>query len=300
MAAPLERIVDAHHHLWDLSAVYYPWLTDRVGPRMYGDYAGIRRDYLVEDFRRDIGTLPVVKSVHVQAECDRPRALDETRWLQAQADRHGLPSAIVAWVDLAAEPAAVAAALDAHTAHPNVRGVRQMVHEVLVPQMAHATDYLADARWLSNLALLAPRALHFELQVLPPQDDAAARAIARHPQLQFVLVHAGQPRDRSPEGLERWRRSIRTLSRLPNVAIKLSGFGMFDARWSVESIAPLVHWAIECFGPSRTMFGSNFPVDGLMRDYAGIWRAYDEITQPYGDSERAAMFHDTACRCYRI
>ena len=300
MAAPIARIVDAHHHLWDLSAIYYPWLTDRVGPRMYGDYTPIRRDYLVEDYRRDIGPLPVVKSVHVQAECERAASIGETRWLQAQAARTGLPSAIVAYADLAADRAALAAQLDEHGANTALRGIRQMVHEVLVAQMRHPVDYLADARWQRNLGLLAERSLHFELQILPPQAEAAARVIARYPSLTFILVHSGQPRDRSLEGLERWRGAIRRLAALPNVAIKLSGFGMFDPQWTAGSIAPLVHHAITCFGAPRVMFGSNFPVDGLMRDFAGIWRAYDEITQGYDDVERAAMFYDNACRIYRI
>jgi predicted TIM-barrel fold metal-dependent hydrolase len=294
------RIVDAHHHLWDLAANYYPWLTDRVGPRMYGDYAAIRRNYLVDDFRRDIGALPVVKSVHVQAEHDHADPVRETRWLQAQAERHGYPHAIVAYADLSAPTAQVAAVLDAHCGCANVRGVRQMVHEVLVPQLGHDVDYLADSRWQRNLGLLPARSLLFELQILPPQDASAAAVVAMHPDLQFVLAHAGQPRDRSEEGIAQWRTALRRLAALPNVAIKLSGFGMFDSSWSVDSLRPLVLWAIECFGPGRVMFGSNFPVDGLMRDYAGVWRAYDEITRECSDAERDAMFHGTASRLYRI
>ena len=75
-----------------------------------------------------------------------------------------------------------------------------------------------------------------------------------------------------------WRAAIELLSGLPNVAIKLSGFGMFDRQLDEGVVAALVHRAIDCFGPDRVMFGSNFPVDGLMRDYASLWRAYDEIT----------------------
>ena len=101
----LPWIVDAHHHLWDLRANYYPWLSDRIGPRMYGDYSAIRRDYLVDDFRGDIGALPVRKSVHVQAEHDAADPVRETRWLQAVADAPGsggYPHAIVAYADLSA------------------------------------------------------------------------------------------------------------------------------------------------------------------------------------------------------
>ena len=75
---------------------------------------------------------------------------------------------------------------------------------------------------------------------------------------------------------------------------------MFDPEWTTDSLRPLVLWAIDCFGPDRVMFGSNFPVDGLMRDYASVWRAYDEITQQRTDAERDAMFFGTASRLYRI
>jgi predicted TIM-barrel fold metal-dependent hydrolase len=121
-----------------------------------------------------------------------------------------------------------------------------------------------------------------------------------HPQLQFLLVHGGQPRDRSETGMATWRAAVELMSGLPNVAIKLSGFGMFDRNWTVESLRPIVLWAIDCFGPDRVMFGSNFPVDGLMRDYASLWRAYDEITHRYAGAERDAMFYGTAARLYRI
>ena len=92
------QFIDAHHHLWDLSANYYPWLVDRITPRFYGDYTAIRKNYLLADFVRDIADQPVVKSVHVQAECDHRDPVRETRWLQGVADaaenQRGFPNAI--------------------------------------------------------------------------------------------------------------------------------------------------------------------------------------------------------------
>jgi predicted TIM-barrel fold metal-dependent hydrolase len=302
-SSSLPRILDAHHHLWDLHANYYPWLTDRIGPRMYGDYAPIRRDYRVEDFRRDIGTLPVIKSVHVQAEHDPADPVRETRWLQAVADapaNRGYPHAIVAYADLSASEAEAEAVIAAHCASANVRGIRQMLHQAHVPAMGLAADYLADARWQRNLALLSRYALTFDLQILPAQAGKAARLVAQHPDLQFVLAHAGQPQDRSDDGMAAWRRALRRLAALPNVAIKLSGFGMFDPAWTVETLRPIVLAAIDCFGPQRAMFGSNFPVDGLMRGYAPLWCAYDRITAELSTAERDALFYGTAARVYRI
>ena len=303
MPASIERIIDAHHHLWDLGRNYYPWLSDKVGPRMYGDYAAIRKNYLLEDFRADIGALPVVASVHVQAEHDHTDPVRETRWLQSVADAPGsggFPQAIVAFADLSGPSAEVAKRLQAHAGSRNLRGVRQMVHQSLVPAMNLPTDYLADARWCENVGLLARHGWSFDLQILPPQADAAARLAARHPDLAFVLVHAGQPRDQSAEGFEAWRAALRRMAQEPNVAIKLSGFGMFDVDWSVASLRRLILTAIDCFGPARCLFASNFPVDKLMRDYASLWLAYDRITADFSAAERAAMFHDNAARIYRI
>ncbi len=300
MSAPPSRIIDAHHHLWDLSANYYPWLSDRIGPRMFGEYAQIRRNYLFQDFLHDIGTLPVVKSVHVQAEHDHADPVRETRWLQGLADSDGFPHAIVAHADLSRPATELAAVLDAHCRYANVRGIRQMVHEALVPELGSRRDLLADEQWQRNLALLAERSLHFELQILPPQATAAARIARRFPRLQFVLVHCGQPRDRTAAGHALWQEAIALLARLPNMSIKLSGFGMFDRNWTIESLRPLVLFAIGSFGPDRVMFGSNFPVDGMMRDYAGLWHAYDAITENQGSTAREAMFYDTAARIYRI
>ncbi len=301
---PVEScIVDAHHHLWDLRANYYPWLTDRVGPRMYGDYKAIRRDYRMAEFRVDIGSLPVRKSVHVQAEHDAADPVRETRWLQGVAEAQGsggFPHAIVAYVDLSAPANEVEAMLAAHCASPNVRGIRQMLHQILVPGMGHSIDYLDDVRWCANLALLAAHRLSFDLQILPVQATAAAALADRYPGQTFVLVHAGQPRDQSPGGVKAWSAGLRQLALRPNIVVKLSGFGMFDPAWSVTSLRQLVLTAIDCFGPERVLFGSNFPVDGMMRSYAAIWRAYAEITAGFSDAERDAMFRTTAERIYRI
>ena len=45
--------LDAHHHLWDLAAVHYPWLMARGVKRFFGDPTPIQRDYLLDEFRRD-------------------------------------------------------------------------------------------------------------------------------------------------------------------------------------------------------------------------------------------------------
>ena len=91
------KIVDAHHHLWDLGANYYPWLHDEPNAGFFlGDYEALKRDYLPPDYRSDADGLEVVKTVHCEAEWDRNNQVGETRWLTEVAARYGMPNAIVA------------------------------------------------------------------------------------------------------------------------------------------------------------------------------------------------------------
>ena len=98
-------IVDAHHHLWDLNALRYPWLLDPSSEQIFGGIDPIRCDYRLSDYRADGAAQALVKSVHVQADAHRADTLAETHWLQALADderNQGFPHAIVAYADLSA------------------------------------------------------------------------------------------------------------------------------------------------------------------------------------------------------
>ena len=142
-------VIDTHHHIWLRKDV--GWLADPPIPRMFGDYFGIRRDYPVEEWINDIVPQGVTKSVHVTAMWGPGRALDETRWLQSVADKHGFPHGIVCNTDLA-DPNAEAA-LKAQKQFPNLRGVRQMLYWDSDPvrQAAPRADLLQRSRvppWL--------------------------------------------------------------------------------------------------------------------------------------------------------
>ena len=298
------EITDPHHHLWDLSANYYPWLTDRITPRVCGEYGAIRRNYLLEDFRRDTAPLNVVRTIHVQAEHDRGDPVRETRWLQQVADRlesDGVPHGIVAYADLSRDDAA--AVLDAHAQSPNLRGIRQMLHESLIdtqhPSSPSSTP-LEHPTWWRNIGLLRKRGLSFDLQVYPQQMARALDLLRAYPDVQFVLCHTGQPVRRDPEGLEDWRRGMRLLAQAPNLAVKISGLGMFDRAWTVESLRPILLETIDTFGAGRCCFASNFPVDGMMATYADLWRAYGAITAAFSPGERAGLFSANARRVYRV
>lgn len=298
-------IIDAHHHLWDLEANRYPWLQ-RPAPKpedlFVGDIRPIQRSYRLADFRADFGDLDVVKSVHLQADYDDRDPLGETRWLQAVADAEGsggFPHAIVAYANLA-DPD-VDRLLAAHAGFANVRGIRQILNTHPQPKYAHVqVEYLRDPQWERGFARLAAHGLSFDLQLYPHQMAEAAAIVARHTEVPVIINHTGMPIERDDAGRSHWRAELARFAALPHVSIKISGLGMLDHRWTVDSIRPFVLDTLELFGPERCLFASNFPVDKLFSDYAAIWTAFDAITADFSAGERRALFHDNAARVYRI
>ncbi|MEZ5811942.1 MAG: amidohydrolase family protein [Rhizobiaceae bacterium] len=300
------QIIDAHHHLWDVEAngASYPWYGEDHGDRGWGNTAAIMRNYLPADILADAraGGVELVKSVHVQANYDFSDPVAETRWLEgiAQADgSSGLPAAIVGYADLSAPDAAQV--LAAHAVHGRFRGIRQVLNRHPDPKLNRAPrDYLADPQWHAGVKRLAAMGLSFDAQIYHHQASTLAEVARANPDLAIVIDHALMPAERDEANLDGWRQAVAELAGLPNLTMKVSGFGMVDGSWTTDSIRPFVLHCIEAFGPTRIMFGSNFPVDRLMADYGRVWSAFDTLTAGFSQSERVTMFRGTAEAFYRI
>ncbi|MGD9913440.1 MAG: amidohydrolase [Rhizobiaceae bacterium] len=295
-------IVDPHHHLWDLDNNSYPWLQQVPPPQLVcGDITPIRQSYVVEHLRADIGTLPVIKTVHLQCDWDPSDPPGETRWLEAQADAYGLPTGFVAYARLQDDD--VGAILDQHSAaSKRLRGIRQIMnwHPDAVLTFGAPRGLMRTAEWRRGFAMLAPRGLSFDLQLYPHQMAEADELAADFPGTSIVLNHGGMPVDRSAEGFALWRSGMRKLACHDNVAVKISGLGMVDHQWTVESFRPVIEEIIAIFGTQRSMFASNFPVDRLYSSYAAVWNAFNTITASFSSDERRALFAGNAERIYRI
>ena len=294
-------VIDAHQHFWDPTRNYHPWLCDEPPiPFRYGDYRALRKPYLPGDYRRDTRDFAVVGTVYIETEWDPSDPLGETRWAERLADEEGLPSAIVAQAWLDRED--VAAVLAAQAAFGRVRGIRHK------PAAATAADEvrvgapgsMSDPRWRAGYALLERHGLHFELQTpwwhLPEALDLA-RAF---PDILIVLNHTGLPADRSDAGLRGWHAAMQSFAAAPNVAVKISGIGVPGVPWTAAGNRRVVRDTIALFGVERCMFASNFPVDGLVGDFATIYGGFMEIVADLAESDRRALFHDNAVRYYRL
>ncbi len=292
--------VDAHFHLWDLERIRYPWLSPPFsddGPN--GSVEPIARTYLPADYRRDLDGWHLVGAVHVEAGADPSAALQETRWLQGLADAYGLPDAIVGFAQLESPDAD--RLLEAQASHRSVRGIRQIINWHRDPARSYTPhDLTLDPAWRTGFGLLARHGLSFDLQCYPSQMATMASLIARHPDTVVIVNHAGMPIDDDSNGREVWREGMKALSSLPNVGVKLSGFGLADRHWTQKSIEPIVLETLEVFGTDRCMFATDVPTDKLFGSVDAHLSAYHAIVAGFSEDERLDLFARNAIRHYRL
>ena len=204
------------------------------------------------------------------------------------------------------------------------RGIRHSVtwdpHPEVENTAAHNKQgQLASDAFRAGARVLARMGLSLEGWLYFPQLPELAEFARAVPDLPIILNHiggllrVGPYANRDSEVLATWRSGIAAVAACPNITIKLGGVGMprtgFD--WHARgkpigseelaaSMAPFLTYCIEQFGPTRCMFESNFPVDKVSYSYGVMYNAFKRLSKGYSAAERAAMFHDTAVRVYRI
>ena len=276
-------IVDAHHHVWDLAVRDQPWIDGRP-------MAAIRRPFTVDDLRpaalaAGVGATVAVQTVTVP---------EETPELLALAEADPLVAGVVGWTDLTSP--AVADELARLADGPGggrLVGIRHQVQEEPDPGWLRRRDVIRGLR------AVAAAGLAYDLLVRPHQLPAAAAAAAAVPGLTLVLDHAGKP----PVGgdLGAWAAAVRALAALPNTACKLSGLVTEAPRGApAEAFAAVAEVVLDAFGADRVMFGSDWPVCLLGRDYPGVMALARSLTAGLSPAERTAVFGATAARAYGL
>ena len=290
MAKP--EFVDAHVHFYDMGhpeLFYAHWQPDEDHPVLGAQTRKLAaRNWLAEDFIAVSRDSNVTKAVHVQAAIGSPDPVTETEWLQEAADRTGFPHAIVAYADL--RDPGVEAVLERHCESPNMKGVRDFSYG----------DYLVEPDFHRGYALMEKYGLIASIAAQWPDMEKLRDLAAKFTNTVIVIDHAGGPMERTPEYFNNWKQGMQTAAEAENIICKISGLGMGDHNWTVDSIRPYVLHCIETFGVERSLFATNWPVDSLWSDYDTIANAYDEITADFTDSERRAMFSANTERLYRI
>ena len=272
--------VDAHFHIWQPARGDYGWLTPALG--------AIHRDVSVAHWQAQAAPLGVRGGVLVQAAPTE----GETQFLLAAADAEPAVLGVVGWVDMLALDAPQRIAAVAR--HPKLKGLRPMLQDI------------ADADWILQPALepalqaMIEHRLVFDALILPLHLPRIRELARRHPGLRIVVDHAAKPQI-AQRGWQPWADELRRLADESDAACKLSGL-LTEAGPGADQalLAPWVNHLLQCFGPRRVLWGSDWPVLELAGRYARWWQLSQALCAALGDDERRAIFGGNACRIYRL
>lgn len=278
---PAEPVIDSHVHVWDPVRVHYPWLVDAPA---------LDRRFDLRDVEQELDAAGVVAIVLVQA-ADHVEDTELMLEIAASDDR---VAGVVGWVPLL-DPAVAERSLDRWKDDPIV-GVRHLIHRDPDPGL------LADRRIDDVLSMLAERNLTFDVCAESEQLLRLVPGLAeRHPTLTLVIDHLAKP-PIAASGWHPWARLLADAAEAANTVIKLSGLNTAAApRASTADYRPYVDYALDVFGPTRTMYGGDWPFALLAADsYTEIWRDLRACLDRLSPAERHDVLAGTTNRVYRL
>jgi L-fuconolactonase len=273
--------IDAHHHVWRLERGDYGWLTPDLGT--------IYRDFTLADLKPMLEHAGIDGTVLVQA---APTVAETEFLLQVARNSDGLVRGVVGWVDLAAPDAVPTLARLARGSL--LKSVRPMLQDLPDPA------WILCAEVGRALAALPRLGLRFDALVRPEQLPALLLMLDRHPDLAVVIDHGAKP-DIAHGAWDPWAHQIRAAAANPRVRCKLSGLVTeAGAGWTIDTLKPYVDHLLDCFGPSRLLWGSDWPVVDLGGGYQRWLAATVALLRDLDDGARAAIMGGNARRFYGL
>jgi predicted TIM-barrel fold metal-dependent hydrolase len=312
-------IIDPHHHLWDRPNYRYlfPELLADVGSghniraTCYEQAREMYRASGPEELK-SLGETQFVSGVAAMSESGK---YGSTRCI----------AGIIGFVDLQLGSRAKGV-LERHIAVSDgrLRGIRNGSTWSDDPILKTFTaggprGLLLDKNFREGFAALAPLGLAFDGWMFQNQLDDLVDLARAFPQTTIVLNHVGGPLAIGPyagkreEAFTEWHDRIRKIAALPNTYVKLGGLGMKMIGFTFyensdppssqdleKAWRPYIETCIEAFGPQRSMFESNFPVDKGTCSYQVLWNTFKRIAAGYSAGEKTALFSGTAAKAYGL
>ena len=273
-------MIDAHHHLWRLARGDCGWLTPDLAP--------IYRDFEPEDLTPLLIAAGVTGTVLVQAAPTEA----ETDHLLRIASAWPMARAVVGWTDFTAPGAPIQ--IESLAARPGLAGLRPMIQDEPDP------EWMLQPSVSRALEAMATCGLRLDALVRPNHLSALVQLIDQHPDLAVVIDHAAKP-DIAADGFAAWASGITKLSLRPQVYCKLSGLlTEAGARSADADLAPYVDHLLDSFGPSRLMWGSDWPVLLLAGDYASWLAQSRRLLAALSADEQSLIFQGAATAFYGL
>jgi L-fuconolactonase len=274
--------IDTHVHFWDQRVLPCPWLVE---------VPSIAGPHTPENLAREATSGQPAQIVFVEVGAPW---LEEVKWIEQLAAREPRITAIVAKAAMNAGPATTAAIAELQR-HALVRGVRHLIQHEPDPR------YCASPEFIAGVQQLAAAGLSFDLCCFHHQMPAVIELVNRCPDTRFILDHFGKPGIKAGL-LDPWREHIRALAARPNVDCKLSGLitEADHTAWTIDQLRPYVDHVLATFGPTRVLFGGDWPVAKLAGAYPRWLDTARQLVSHMAPAAQEAIFAGNARRVYRL
>ncbi len=272
------KILDTHHHLWDLRLRDYEWMNN-VNPIL-------KRNYLIEDLNKITSKNNISNSICIQAH----HSLGETEWLLNIAEKSDIILGVVGWVDLSSNR--LEETLDKLQKNKKFIGVRHIWHDEL------NEDWIIENKIINGIRSLAQRGLKFDFLVRPNHLRYISDLYEKISDLNGVIDHIAKPNIKD-NLKDEWAEEISKLSKIPSLHCKISGIVTeISANQDHNHIKPFTSEIISSFGLEKIMFGSDWPVCLSACSYKEVVNIANHITNEFSLTEKNKFFFENGIKFY--
>lgn len=252
--------------------------------------SALRKDFGPSQLQAAAGPHGVEKVVSVQAR----QTLEESDWLLSIAERTDLVAGVVGWVPLAS--ADVQESIERLSHADKFCAVRHVVQDE--PDDA----FILGKEFNRGITLLKDYGLVFDILIFAKHLENSIKFVDAHPEQHFVLDHIAKPTIRAAELDAKWAKYIAELAKRENVTCKFSGVAteVRDESWDLETVRPYWDVTLEAFGPSRLMYGSDWPVSLLRTEYSLWIETVQTLASSLSENEQQHFWCETAKLAYRL
>ena len=278
-------LLDTHQHLVYREKASYGWTKDI--PLL------AEENFILDDYKTLTEGLGIGGTLFMETGVDDPDYQQETRFVKSLADNSdngmiGLISSIRPESDEAFETWLE------ETIEMGVVGYRRILH--VMPDDTSQSDIFRK-----NVRKIGVSGKTFDICFLPGQLPIACELAKACENTKLILNHCGVP-DIAGAGLDPWRQDIKALAQIPNVICKLSGLMAYCAPGtsSLETIEPYVDHVLNCFGPNRMVWGSDWPVVNLAKGLPEWIAVTRKILGKLSADEASSIAYGTAQIVYKV
>jgi len=297
----MQRIIDAHLHMWDLKQFKLPEIDS---------YEKLRRNFTLDDVFQATENLGIEKIVYMEVNLIEEQKYSEAQYITEICERDDNPfcAAFIGGSPLSWSFRDYA---ELFKNNKRIKGVRQVLHP---PDIEKGT--CLETGFVDNIRFLGEVGLRFCVCIRPSELSDAVKLADLCPETSFILDHCGNAvpaivNDRDAgeygsgifsHGRDQWLRDIEQLAKRENVVCKISGMLFKTPPDSItpEFLSPTINHCLDAFGPDRVMFGSNWPVCTLSTAYEKWVGVLKEVVQDRSEEHKRKLFYDNAERIYGL